>query len=169
MVTGALEPDAPEDKLLCKFDLNPRSLVVWSFPFVPLLLAWTKQVLRVAANSVVFCGNSSRRMKMIALERTSSQSDSSGLYDWLLNNWLRVNDDCRLDLCYNLGLLNWILDNNLGLNNRLHVYFSKMVENNFSELDSINFVVVDKIKLNTLCRSVELGESDQVPLLKAKL
>ena len=91
------------------------------------------------------------------------------MYDWLLNNWLRVNDDCRLDLCYNLGLLNWILDNNLGLNNRLHVYFSKMVENNFSELDSINFVVVDKIKLNTLCRSVELGESDQVPLLKAKL
>lgn len=106
---------------------------------------------------------------MIALKRASSQSYGSGLCDRLLNNWLGVNDDCWLNLVENLGLLNWILDLNLGLNSNLHVCFSKMVKDNFSELDTVNFVLVDKVELYAFCRSVKLGEIDQVPNLKAKL
>lgn len=57
----------------------------------------------------------------------------------------------------------------MGLNSNLHVCFSKMVKDNFSELDTVNFVLVDKVELYAFCRSVKLGEIDQVPNLKAKL
>ena len=54
MIACTLETDTLEEKLLCKFDLDPGSLVVFSMPLVPLLLARTEQVLWVAANSVMF-------------------------------------------------------------------------------------------------------------------
>ena len=53
MITRALKSNTFEHKFFVEFDLDPGSLVVLYVPFVPLFLAWTEQVLRVAANGMV--------------------------------------------------------------------------------------------------------------------
>jgi hypothetical protein len=50
MITRALKSNTFEHKSFVEFDLDPGSLVVLYVPFVPLFLAWTEQVLRVASN-----------------------------------------------------------------------------------------------------------------------
>jgi hypothetical protein len=57
MITRALKSNTFENKFFVEFDLDPGSLVVLYVPFVPLFLAWTEQVLRVAANGMVLSGH----------------------------------------------------------------------------------------------------------------
>lgn len=68
MVTSALEADAFKHKLLVEFYLHPGSLMVSHMPLVPFFLTWTKQILRIAADSVVLSSDSCSSVKVVALK-----------------------------------------------------------------------------------------------------
>ena len=124
MVARTLKADAFENKFLCKFNLDPGSLVVLDMPLVPFFLARAQQILGVITDRMVFSCHTCACVQMVSLKR-SSYRHSGCLDHRLLNNWLWLLDK-------NLGLLHWILCYNLRLNYRLHIDFTKMEEYDFS-------------------------------------
>lgn len=143
MIAGALEADTSKNNLFRELDLDPRSLMVFHVPLIPFLLAWTEKILRVASKSVVLRSHSSRSVQMVSIKWASNSKICSS-HDRLLYNNLRLNhrllhNHCRgcrsseSDLC---------ADD--------YVPFSQVIENNFSKLNAVNFVRVEKIKLYAL-------------------
>lgn len=68
VITSTFKADASECNLFVEFNFDPGPLVVSDVPLVPLLLTWTEQVLRAAANSMMLCSYSRSCVEMIALQ-----------------------------------------------------------------------------------------------------
>jgi len=132
MVARTLKADAFENKFLCKFNLDPGSLMVLDMPLVPFFLTWTEQVLRVASDRMMFSGHTGAFVQMISLKRSSHRH--SGCLDHRLLELLLgiiIEGDLRLH--------NWTLFNdNSWLHDRVYLSldhaFAVMVEDDLSQL-----------------------------------
>ena len=166
MVARTLKADAFENKFLCKFNLDPGSLMVLDMPLVPFFLTWTEQVLRVASDRMMFSSHTGACVQMISLKRSSHRH--SGCLDHRLLELLLgiiIEGDLRLH--------NWTLFNdNSWLHDRVYLSldhtFAVMVEDDLSQLETLGAVLVVETELDLLGVSVNFREVNCMPSLKTE-
>lgn len=100
-------------------------------------------------------------MEVVTLHR-AAHGNSCSLDDGLLCLWLRIF------VVSNLRLNNWSLFDNYGWLDDwgylcLDHAFTKMVEDDFAQLNSLGSASIVEMKLNSLCIAVDLRKLNYVP------
>ena len=169
MIASALETNALDMEPFSKFDLDPGSVVVLSFPLVPDLFAWAQKILRLAilftrSEHVMLSLDSGCHVQMVLLHATDHCCclDQRLLYHRLgrhdnfsASNWLLFDDKYRSWFdCFNDNV-------------RTHSF--TMIKDDLGKLYTLHVPVIVEFESDHPGLSMQLWELEQRPGLESEL